>query len=51
MMLKNEVLLMSIAYIPQLIEHAILIDEEPNSKSKNGFDSYRYYVGGSKRKV
>ena len=43
---ENEVLLMSIAYIPQLIEHAILIDEEPNSKSKNGFDSYRYYVVG-----
>ena len=43
---ENEVHLKSIAYIPQLIEHAIFIDEIPNSKSKNGFDSYRYYVVG-----
>lgn len=34
------------AYIPQMLENAILIDEMPNVKSSTGFDSYQYYVCG-----
>lgn len=43
---ENQAHLKSVAYIPQLIENAIFIAEEPNTKNKNGFDSYRYYVVG-----
>jgi len=43
---ENEAHLKSAAYIPQLIENAIFITEEPNVKDKTGFDSYRYYVVG-----
>lgn len=43
----NEVHLKSIAYIPQMIENAIFIDEVFNEKGTK-FDSYRYYVVGLK---
>ena len=43
---ENEAHLKSAAYIPQIIENAIFIDEEANTKDKTGFDSYRYYVVG-----
>ena len=42
----NDVHLKSIALIPQMIENAIFIDEDTNTKSVTGFDSYRYYVTG-----
>lgn len=45
---ENKVHLQSVAYIPQMLENAILIDEVPNAKSSTGFDSYRYYVVGLK---
>ena len=44
--LDRKVHLQSVAYIPQMLENAILIDEMPNAKSSTGFDSYRYYVCG-----
>ena len=43
---ESKVHLQSAAYIPQMLENAILIDEMPNAKSSTGFDSYRYYVVG-----
>ena len=43
---ENEAHLKSIALIPRLIENAVFVEEEPNSKANNGFDSYRYYVAG-----
>lgn len=42
---ENDIHLKSIAYIPQMIENAIFIDESPNEKGTK-FDSYRYYVVG-----
>lgn len=45
---ENKVHLQSVAYIPQMLENAILIDEVQNTKSSTGFDSYRYYVVGLK---
>ena len=42
---ENDIHLKSIAYIPQMIENAIFIDEVPNEKGTK-FDSYRYYVVG-----
>ena len=44
---KHDVHLKSIAYIPQMIENAIFIDEVHNEKGTK-FDSYRYYVVGLK---
>lgn len=46
--LDQDVHLQSVAYIPQMLEKAIFIDEMPNTKSSTGFDSYRYYVYGLK---
>lgn len=43
---ESEAHLKSVAYIPQMIENAIFIAEETNTKGKTGFDSYRYYVVG-----
>ncbi len=43
---ENEIHLKSIALIPQMIENAIFITEEKNTKRANSFDSYRYYVVG-----
>ena len=40
--------LASVMYIPRMIEDAIFITEEPNTKRKNEFDTYRYYVCGLK---
>ncbi len=45
---ENEAHLKSAAYIPQMIENALFITEEPNTKTNTGFDSYRYYVVGMK---
>ena len=42
---ENDIHLKSIAYIPQMIENAIFIDEASNEKGTK-FDSYRYYVVG-----
>ena len=39
---ENEVHLRSIAYIPEMIENAVFIEESPNEKGSK-FDSYRYY--------
>ena len=44
---ENDVHLKSIAYIPQMIENAVFIDEIANEKGTK-FDSYRYYVVGLK---
>lgn len=38
--------LKSMALIPNLIRHAIFIDEEANEKDKNSYDSFRYFVVG-----
>ena len=43
---ESEVHLKSAVYIPQMIENAIFISEDVNSKEKTGFDNYRYYVVG-----
>lgn len=43
---ESDAHLKSAAYIPQMIENAIFITEEPNTKSNTGFNSYRYYVVG-----
>ena len=43
---ESEAHLKSAAYIPQMIENAIFISEDVNSKGKTSFDSYRYYVAG-----
>ena len=45
---ENEAHLKSIALIPELLYHAIYIAEEKNEKSKNEYDSFRYYVVGLK---
>ncbi|MGN0035622.1 MAG: hypothetical protein ACI36X_00140, partial [Bacteroidaceae bacterium] len=44
---ENDVHLMSIAYIPDMIENAVFIEERPNEKGSK-FDFYRYYVVGLK---
>lgn len=44
---ENDIHLRSIAYIPQMIENAIFIDEQSNEKGSK-FDTYRYYVVGLK---
>lgn len=44
----NNVYLQSVAYIPEMLEQAIFVDEMPNTKTSTGFDSYRYYVCGLK---
>ncbi|MDE6500305.1 MAG: hypothetical protein K2K83_06335, partial [Rikenella sp.] len=45
---ENTVHLQSVAYIPQMLEQAVYVDEAVDEKSKAGFDSYRYYVCGLK---
>lgn len=40
--------LKSISSIPQMIENSLFIDELPNSKDNDKYDSYRYYVCGLK---
>ncbi|MDR1089939.1 MAG: hypothetical protein LBL79_02595 [Prevotella sp.] len=44
----NEAHLKSIVAIPQLIENGIFIEEMPNKKNNNKYNSYRYYVAGLK---
>ena len=44
---ENDVHLRSIAYIPDMIENAVFIEERPNEKGAK-FASYRYYVVGLK---
>ena len=46
--MNNKAHLQSIAIIPQLIRHAIFVEERPNEKNNNKYDSYRYYVCGLK---
>ncbi len=45
---KDNAHLASITAIPQLIEDSIFIEEIPNEKGNNKYDSYRYYVCGAK---
>ena len=45
---RNEAHLKSIVAIPQLIEKSIFIEEQPNKKGNDKYDSYRYYVCGLK---
>lgn len=45
---KDDAHLISITAIPQLIENAIFVDEQPNEKANDKYDSYRYYVCGAK---
>ena len=45
---ENEAHLKSVALIPKMLENAVYITEETNSKETTGFDSYRYYVVGLK---
>ena len=42
----NDAHLKSIAAIPELIEKSIFIDELPNEKNNDKYESYRYYVSG-----
>lgn len=44
---ESDIHLKSIAYIPQMIENAVFVDEIYNEKNSK-FDSYRYYVVGLK---
>ena len=46
--MNNEAHLKSIAAIPQLLENAIFIEERPNEKGNDKYDSYRYYAVGLK---
>ena len=43
---ENMAHLKSIALIPELIRQSIYIAEETNEKTKNDYDSFRYYVAG-----
>ena len=43
---NNPFHLATVAYIPTLIENSIFITELPNTKGKNEFESYRYYLAG-----
>ncbi len=45
---KDDAHLISITAIPQLIEDSIFIEEIPNEKGNDKYDSYRYYVCGAK---
>lgn len=45
---QSEEHLKSLSTIPQLIENAIFIEELPNRKDHDKYDSYRYYVCGLK---
>lgn len=45
---RDEAHLKSIVAIPQLIENSIFIEEQPNEKGNEKYDSYRYYVCGLK---
>ena len=45
---QDEVHLKSLSGIPQMIEQAVFIDEIPNTKDHDKYDSYRYYVCGMK---
>ena len=45
---QDEAHLISIKAIPAFIEQSIFIDEIPNTKSHDKYDSYRYYVCGAK---
>ena len=46
--MSNKAHLQSIAAIPQLIRHAIFIEERPDEKHNNKYDSYKYYICGLK---
>ena len=43
---QDEAHLKSLVSIPQMIEKSIFIDEIPNTKDNDKYDSYRYYVCG-----
>lgn len=43
---RDKAHLMSIVAIPSLIEKSIFIEERPNEKGNDKYDSYRYYVCG-----
>ena len=45
---QNESHLKSLSAIPQMIENSVFIDELPNTKEHDKYDSYRYYVVGMK---
>ena len=45
---RDKAHLMSIVAIPSLIEKSIFIEERPNEKGNDKYDSYRYYVCGIK---
>jgi len=45
---RDEAHLKSVVAIPQLIEKSIFIEEQPNEKGNDKYDSYRYYVCGLK---
>lgn len=45
---KDKVHLKSLIAIPQMIEQSIFIDEIPNTKDHDKYDSYKYYVCGLK---
>ena len=46
--MSNKAHLQSIVAIPQLIRNAIFIEERPNEKHNNKYDSYKYYICGLK---
>lgn len=45
---KDVAHLKSLSVIPQMIEQSVFIDEIPNTKEHEKYDSYRYYVCGLK---
>lgn len=46
--MSNNAHLQSIVAIPELIRNAMFIEERPNEKNNDKYDSYRYYVCGLK---
>lgn len=44
---RNEAHLKSIVAIPSLLEKSVFIEELPNEKENDKYDSYRYYVCGA----
>ncbi len=45
---RNKDYLRSFAAIPQMIENAVYLGEEPNEKGNSKYDKYRYYACGLK---
>lgn len=47
---KDDAHLISLKAVPQFIENSVFIEEVPNAKGNDKYDSYRYYVCGARIK-